>query len=128
MGEKEKLKDLPITREQEDLVQRELTTLDNLSSSERRTMSESTLLEEKSREVTRLSIKPQRFKDSSPRRESEERSSTRELRSTTGKHPRKTTSPTRNSSPSTSRKRRLPPRPKLRLPPPPQLLLPRNEL
>merc|ERR1711966_457402 len=103
--------DSPMPKDQEDLVQREPTTSDTLSCSERRMMLESTLSEEKSKEVTRPSTKLQASKDSSPRRESEERLSTREERSRTPSSSSKTTSLMRSSSPSTLRRRRLPRKP-----------------
>ena len=131
--EMEKLKDSPMPKDQEDSDQRELLTLEKLSSSERPMMSESTLLEdqEKPERVTvKFSTKPPTSKDSSPKRELEERSSTREPESTLGKPTRRLTSPTRNSSPNISRRRKLPRKPpsqlqRLKLP---QLKLPQSKL
>merc|ERR1719498_917793 len=108
----------------EDSVQREPTTLDKLSLSERRMMLPSTLSQELSPEVTRLSTSPQRSKDSSPKRESEERLSTRTPRRKDGNKVRSNKLLTKSSSPSTSRKRRLPRRPKVK---PLQRLLPLSE-
>ena len=77
--------DLPTLIDQEDSDQREPRTSEKPSSSEReRMMLESTSSEEKSKTETRPSIKPQRSKDSSLRRRSEERLSTRESRRTDG--------------------------------------------
>jgi len=109
--EKMTLKDLLMPKDQEDSVQRELTTLDTLSCSERRMTLESTLLEEKSKEVIRPSIKPQRFKDLSLKRESEERLSPRDQRLRTPKTLNNHTLLTKSSSPSTSRRRKLPRKP-----------------
>merc|ERR1712205_266546 len=50
-------------------------------------------------------------KDSSPKRESEERSSPREAELTPGNPPKKLTSPTRSSSPNILRRRKLPRKP-----------------
>merc|ERR1740117_1355322 len=99
--------DLPIPIDQEDSDQREPRTSERLSFSEReRMILPSTSLEEKSRREIRLSTKPQRSKDSSPRRRSEERPSSRETSRTDGTNPRMLIKLMRSSSPSTLRKRR----------------------
>ena len=110
--EMEKLKDLPTPKDQEDLDQRELLTLEKLSFLEKPMMSESTLLEDRSeKRMVRLSTKPPISKDSSPKRELEERSSTREPELTHGKPTKRLTSLTRNSSQNISRRRKLPRKP-----------------
>merc|ERR1712166_324085 len=64
-------------------------------------MSESTLLEDRlERKMERLSIKLPISKDSSPKRELEERSSTRDQELTPGNKTKRLTSNTRNSSPN----------------------------
>merc|ERR1712159_395602 len=95
-------------KDQEDSDQRELPTSDLLSCLERTMMSESTLLEERSLEETRLSIKPHLSKDLLLTRELEERSSTRDQELMPGRKTRKPTSLTKSSSLSTLRKRRPP--------------------
>jgi hypothetical protein len=67
-------------------------------------MSESTLLEEKSRKVTRPSTNHQESKDSSLRRDSEERVLRREIDLLDSRHKRKPKLSTIKSYPSTSRK------------------------
>jgi len=61
---------------------------------------------------TKLSTNHQRFKDLLPKRELEERLSTRETRLRNGRHLRKRPLPMRRFSPSILRKRRLLPRKK----------------
>lgn len=120
--EKVKLKDLPMPRDQEDLDQREPLTLEKLLSLERPMMSESTLSEDKlERRMERLSTKPQMFKDSSPRRELEERFSTEETELTPGKPTKRLTSLMRNSSLNILRKRKPPRKPLSQLQQLPQL-------
>merc|ERR1712166_1523486 len=104
--------DSPTPKDQEDLDQRELPILEKLSSLERPMMSESTLLEDRlERKMERLSIKLPISKDSSPKRELEERSSTRDLELTPGNKTKRLTSNTRNSSPNILRTRKLPRKP-----------------
>merc|ERR1712166_999506 len=75
-------------------------------------MSESTLLEDRlERRMERLSIKLPISKDSSPKRELEERSSTRDQELTPGNKTKRLTSNTRNSSPNILRTRKLPRKP-----------------
>merc|ERR1719183_200029 len=70
-------------------------------------MLESTLSEEKSKEETRLTTNPHLFKDSLPRRDLEERLSTRETRRLTGTSLRLLRCPMRSFSLNTLRKRKL---------------------
>lgn len=111
---------------QEDSDPREPHTSERFSPSERRTMLESTLSEEKSRRETRPSTNHQRSKDSSLKRDLEERASPRETSSTDSRRPRKTKPSTTRFSLSTSRRRRLPtftpklPQPRLKHQRPPQ--------
>jgi len=69
-----KLLVLLMLKDQEDLDQRELVILDRPSLWENKTMLESTLSEENLKKEIRHSIKPQKFKDLSPKKELEERS------------------------------------------------------
>jgi len=121
-----KLKVSLTPRDQEDLDQREPLTLEKLSFLERPTMSENTLLEDRlERRMEKLSTKPPTSKDSSPRRELEERLSTRETELMPGNQTKKLTSLTRSSSLNILRKRKLPRKPlsQLQLPQLPQLKL-----
>jgi hypothetical protein len=90
----------------EDLDPREPTILDRHSPSRRSTMSPSTLFEGRSRRETRPSSKPPRFRDLSLRRDSEERSSTRETRLRDGRPAKKPPLPMRSCFPSILRRKR----------------------